>query len=175
MQLITDQYLELNKELHEQNPGYGTQGKSYLEDVINLAGMFKTQDILDYGCGKSTLALNLPFKINQYDPAIPKYANPPRDADIVICTDVIEHIEPWCLEEVLDDIERLTRKACFVSGCTVSAKKSLPDGRNAHLIQKPARWWMDHLWDRFDVMSFAQFKTNFTAILLKRNANSQAA
>ncbi len=170
MQLITEQYLELNKKLHEENPAYGTQGKCYIDDVIKLASMFRTQDILDYGCGKSTLSLNLPFRINQYDPAIPKYANPPREADIVVCTDVIEHIEPWCLEEVLNDIERLTRKACFISGSIVAAKKFLPDGRNAHLIQKPARWWMNQLWDLFEVMEFTQFANNFTTVLLKRNA-----
>jgi hypothetical protein len=170
MQLITDNYLDLNKQLHEQNQYYGTQGVKYLGDVIKLASMFQTQDILDYGCGKSTLALNLPFTIKQYDPAIPKYANPPREADIVVCTDVIEHIEPWCLDEVLDHLQALTRKACFISGCTVPARKTLPDGRNAHLIQKPGRWWMERLWDRFDVLSYTQLQTNFITVLLKRHA-----
>ena len=98
MQLISDQYLELNKQLHEENKFYGTQGQKYLDEVIKLAKLFNTQDILDYGCGKSTLANNLPFTIQQYDPAITKYSCPPREADIVVCTDVIEHIEPWCLE-----------------------------------------------------------------------------
>jgi len=171
MQLITEEYLKLNSQLHEQNPNYGTQGVKYLDDIINLAKMLQTQDILDYGCGKSTLALNLPFAIKQYDPAIPKYAAPPKEADIVVCTDVVEHIEPWCLDDVLDHMQALTRRACFISGCMVPAKKTLPDGRNAHLIQKPARWWMDKLWDRFEVLSFSQVGTNFNAVLLKRNAS----
>ncbi len=165
MQLITDQYLALNKRLHENNPNFGVQGVSYLDDILKLATMLRTQDILDYGCGKSTLALNLPFAIKQYDPAIPKYANMPRDADFVVCTDVLEHIEPWCLDDVLDHLQSLTRQLCFVSGCTVAAKKKLEDGRNAHLIQKPTRWWMEKLWDRFDVMTFTEYKTNFTAVL----------
>jgi hypothetical protein len=168
MPLITEEYLELNKQLHAKNPRYGTQGTSYLDNIIKIAGMFNTQDILDYGCGKSTLALNLPFVIKQYDPAIPKFAELPRDADIVICTDVLEHIEPWCLEDVLDHIQSLARQACFISGSVVPAHKTLPDGRNAHLIQKPARWWMDKLWDRFDVLNFTQYQTNFTTMLLNK-------
>jgi hypothetical protein len=173
MQLITDDYLKLNSQLHIDNPNYGVTGKCYLEPVMELAIELKTQDILDYGCGKSTLALNLPFAIKQYDPAIPKYAAPPREADIVVCTDVLEHIEPACLDTVLDHIHSLTRKAVFFSGCTVPAKKTLADGRNAHLIVKSARWWLDQLWDRFELISFNRFQNNFTAILYKREALSQ--
>lgn len=175
MQLISEEYLKLNSKLHHDNPNYGTSGNAYVDKIIQLAMELKTQDILDYGCGKSTLALNLPFTINQYDPAIPKFANPPRDADIVVCTDVIEHIEPIYLDNVLDHIQALTRKACFITGCTVPAKKTLDDGRNAHLIVKHARWWLDQLWVRFEVVEFMQYQNNFYAVLYKRDAISPAA
>jgi hypothetical protein len=175
MHLITEDYLKLNKKLHEDNPNYGTSGTAYVDAVLKIAMELKTQDILDYGCGKSTLALNLPFSIKQYDPAIPKYADMPRPADIVVCTDVLEHIEPVCLDNVLDHLRDLTIKACFVSGCTVPAKKTLADGRNAHLIVKSARWWIDQLWDRFELIDFTQFQTHFSATLYKREAISRAA
>lgn len=170
MQFITDSYLELNKKLHESNPNFGTSGKKYIEDVMRLAASLKTEDILDYGCGKSTLSLNLPFSIKQYDPAIPKYSSAPRPADIVVCTDVIEHIEPVYIENVLDHLESLTRVACFLTGATRPAQKTLADGRNAHLIVKSSRWWIDQLWDRFELMTFTQYEGGFKAILAKRKA-----
>lgn len=170
MQLITDTYLDLNRKLHESNPNFGTSGQKYVSEVIELVTMVDTQDILDYGCGKSTLAMNLPFSIKQYDPAVPKYAAQPKEADIVVCTDVVEHIEPVYIDNVLDHLQLLTRKACFIAGSTVPARKTLEDGRNAHLIIKPARWWVNQLWDRFEVIRFTQSKSGFTAVLVKRTA-----
>lgn len=171
MQLITDQYRNLNQELHSSSDAYGTSGHYHLGTIIDIARTFQTQDILDYGCGKSTLANNLPFAIKQYDPAIPKYSALPKAADIVVCTDVLEHIEPVCLDEVLDHLKSLTRIACFVNVATRPAKKHLSDGRNAHLIQKPARWWLQQLWDRFEVISFNLSKGEFNAVLMAKSTN----
>lgn len=165
MQLITEQYKQLNQDLHASNPYYGTSGQKYLGYVIDLAKRFQTQDILDYGCGKSTLALNLPFPIKQYDPAIEKYSALPNPANIVVCTDVLEHIEPYCLDDILDHLKKLTLKACFLSVSTTKAKKTLADGRNAHLIQKPAKWWLERLYERFDLKYFDNFDIGFNAIL----------
>jgi hypothetical protein len=173
MELITDKYRSLNEELHASNPKYGTSGAKYLSDVIDLAKSFKTQDILDYGCGKSTLAMNLPFPIKQYDPAVPKFSKVPEPAHIVVCTDVLEHIEPYCLEDVLDHLKELTLAACYLVVATRAAQKSLPDGRNAHLIQKPSRWWMEKLWDRFEVVNFAQSQGEFKTVLINKEMNNE--
>lgn len=169
MQLITDQYCSLNKDLHESHPNYGISGQKHIASVIDLSQTFQTQDILDYGCGKSTLALNLPFTINQYDPAIPKYSELPKPADIVVCTDVLEHIEPYCIEDVLNHLASLTKKVCFAVISTRPASKHLPDGRNAHLIQKNARWWLDRLWDRFEIFNFNQSKKDEFSVVMISN------
>jgi hypothetical protein len=154
MQLISDEYRKLNEGLHETNKKYGVSGAVYLQHIVNLVKAYQTQDILDYGCGKSTLANNLPFIIKQYDPAVPKYSEMPKPAHIVVCTDVLEHIEPECLDNVLDHIRDLTRKVAFLVIATRHAQKTLADGRNAHLIVKPARWWLAKLYERFDIRSF---------------------
>lgn len=107
----------------------------------------QTTDILDYGCGKRTLEEALGFPIANYDPAIPGLDEAPQPADIVSCTDVLEHIEPDCLPAVLSDIRRVTKRAVFLTIATRPAKKFLADGRNAHLIQQPARWWVEQLWE----------------------------
>jgi hypothetical protein len=139
--LISDDYLKQNQLLHESEPTYGTSSWQYAPVVIDLCERFRTLDILDYGCGKGRLQENLPFPIKQYDPAIPEFAALPHRADLVVCGDVMEHIEPDCVDEVLEHIMSLTKKAGYWIIATKLAAKSLPDGRNCHLIVEPAAWW----------------------------------
>lgn len=154
--LITPEYQKLNEELHESNKHYGTSGHKWAKDVLGLCGpkCFDTQDVLDYGCGKSTLALNLPFDIKQYDPAIPKYAERPEPADLVVCTDVLEHVEYECLDEVLNDIYSLCKKGVFLMIHNGPAKKTLEDGRNAHIIQEEEGFWLGAICARFRLLQF---------------------
>lgn len=154
MPLITDKYKELNEQMHVDKPQYGTSGSLFLKDVIQIAKMANTQDILDYGCGKSTLAHQLPFAIKQYDPAIPKYASLPEPAEIVVCTEVLEHIEEECLIDVLDHLKLLTKKYGYFTANIRPARKNLPDGRNAHICLKDHREWLLLLLERFDLMSY---------------------
>ena len=165
--LITEPYRQQIEQLHRENARWGTTGKDFAPVVKRLIGDFDPLNILDYGCGKQTLALALPqYRIRGYDPALPGMNTPPEPHDLVICTDVLEHIEPDCLEDVLDDLQRVTRKTLFVQVCTVDAKQILPDGRNAHLIVKPARWWVGLLWDRFNLFSYGMTTAGFSAVLL---------
>lgn len=152
--LITDGYRSLNKLLHEQRADYGVSGRKYAERVRELSEAFSTRDILDYGCGKRTLEAALGFAIRNYDPCIPGLDEAPEPALLVACTDVLEHIEPELLDDVLDDLRRCTKRAGFFVIATRPAKKFLPDGRNAHLIQNDARWWLDRLRARFRITQF---------------------
>lgn len=149
MQLISEEYRGLNEDLHKSVPEYGTSGKKWAANIYELSVALGTKDILDYGCGKSTLSNNLPFAIQQYDPSIKKYSSRPVAADIVVCTDVLEHIEPEHLDSVLDDLKSLTRKVAFFTVATRPAKKTLADGRNAHLLQHGVDWWLPKFWSRF--------------------------
>lgn len=139
--LITEDYRNLNRLLHETRPDYGTSGKRYAEILRQMMAAFKTTDILDYGAGKLTLQEALGIPIANYDPCIPGLDSPPEPHDLVACTDVLEHIEPECLDDVLADIRRVTKKAAFLLVATRPAKKYLADGRNAHLIQEDFAWW----------------------------------
>ena len=140
--LISEAYRLQNRELHATSMDYGTSGQKHRAIVERyMAGT-----ALDYGCGKATLGLP-----NAYDPAIPGLDSPPAPADLVVCTDVLEHVEPEFLDNVLDDLRRVTRNVLLVAVSTVPAKKFLPDGRNAHLIVKPLDWWEAKLATRFVV------------------------
>jgi FkbM family methyltransferase len=149
--VISDEYLKLNRELHESNPNYGVSGEKRVDIVLKLSESLNTKNILDYGCGKGMLAKKLPFPIWEYDPAIPGKDTPPKPADLVICTDVLEHIEPDLLDNVIADLARCTKECAYVVVHTKAALKTLADGRNAHLIQEGATWWEKRLSAWFDV------------------------
>lgn len=152
--MISPNYIHQLKQLHN-SLGFGASGRKLCEDVQTLMGRFKTQDVLDYGCGKGTLKDALGIDIKQYDPAIDEHATKPEPANIVVCNDVLEHVEPEYIEAVLDDLKRLILKAGYFLIATRAAKKTLEDGRNAHLIIEHPTWWLKKLWARFDVVYFS--------------------
>jgi hypothetical protein len=86
-----------------------------------------------------------PFEAKGYDPSVEEFERLPAPADIVVSTDVLEHIEPECLDDVLKHIGSLTLKGAYLNIHTGKAKAILPDGRNAHLIQQPWDWWQSKL------------------------------
>lgn len=150
-QLISTKYTEMQRELHAAPRGYGGRGDKWAGVVLQLALEYQATSILDYGCGQGTLAKALrstPFgviRVSEYDPAIPGKSVLPDFADLVVCTDVLEHIEPDRLDTVLQHLRMLSRKALWVVISTKHSNKTLPNGMNAHLIIKPARWWKARL------------------------------
>lgn len=155
MQIISDEYKRLNEELHGQNRFYGAIGFRHTDKILELAKKYQIEsgeNILDYGCGKSSLARNLWFDIREYDPAIKKFSNTPSQADLIVCTDVLEHIEPEYIDNVLKHIFNLMNKAGFFTIALDKARKNLPDGRNAHLLVKPPIWWFEKLDQYFEIM-----------------------
>jgi uncharacterized Rossmann fold enzyme len=147
--LITKEYSDLNWQLHRDNPVYGVGGGKYASLVMKLCEGLNTRLVLDYGCGKGLLGKSLPFPIWEYDPAIPGKEDGNRPADIVICTDVLEHIEPELLDEVLSDIKRCLRYTGYLVIHTGQASKTYADGRNTHLIQQGKDWWLEKLKNYF--------------------------
>lgn len=151
--LISPEYCALNAQLHRENHFYGVGGTKHAPTVLKLAQSLKTQSVLDYGCGKGMLAKELSFPIWEYDPAIPEKSAAPRPADLVVCTDVLEHIEPDRLSFVLSDLSRCVKMVGYFVIHTGPAQKTLPDGRNTHLIQQGKKWWKKHLAPFFTVAS----------------------
>jgi 2-polyprenyl-3-methyl-5-hydroxy-6-metoxy-1,4-benzoquinol methylase/uncharacterized Rossmann fold enzyme len=150
-ELISAEYAGLNAQLHRENLAYGVGGGKHADTVKKLAASTKAESILDYGCGKGYLAKSLPFPIWEYDPAIPEKSESPRPADLVVCTDVLEHIEPERIMFVLDDLKRCVKKVGYFVINTGPAMKTLPDGRNTHLIQQGKAWWQEKLQQFFSI------------------------
>lgn len=149
--LISENYKEQMKELHKSGK-FGIKGHVYVKDVMHLAVQVDAKSILDYGCGSGTLKKNMTLPVREYDPAIPGKDSPPLPADLVVCTDVLEHVEPECLEGVLNHLRCLTNKLCYAVIHLTPAMKVLPDGRNAHLILEDVPWWSMRLSKHFKVL-----------------------
>lgn len=155
-ELISATYRELNANLHRENLTYGVGGGKHAPTVLKLAAAIKTTSVLDYGCGKGLLAKSIPFPIWEYDPAIPGKDASPRPAELVVCTDVLEHIEPDHLDAVLSDLKRCVQKVGYFVIHTGPSMKTLADGRNSHLIQQPAGWWSKQVGKFFKVGKIEQ-------------------
>jgi hypothetical protein len=164
---ITPEYLKLNRQLHASGE-YGASASRWGPTVLQICSMLGTRDILDYGCGQRMLEMSLGFAIRNYDPCIAGLDAPPELADIVVCTDVLQHVEPDCVDAVLDDLKRITRAAALLVIANRPAQKFLPDGRDAHLIQQGRDWWLPRLGQRFMIHQIEGSDTELVFIVRKR-------
>lgn len=157
MNIISEEYLNLQRQLHT-NPRYGIMSIAFAPEVVEFAKENNCSSILDYGAGKQRLKTGLDEngykgKYSAYDPAVDEIKTIPEgDYDLVVCVDVLEHIEPELLDNVLDQMKGETSKYGFFTVATGPARKVLADGRNAHLIQKPFEWWKPKLEKRWEIV-----------------------
>jgi hypothetical protein len=194
--LITPEYVEQNRRLHDIRPGYGANGGRYAEHVYGLIAAFHPQSVIDFGAGKGMTRGAVQYLINErhrpplqklrsraarrhramnakmpewteYEPSLPgKDAVPSEPADLLICTDVAEHFEPETLEANMDLIAELTRHICFITFSLKLSNKTLPDGRNTHLIVEDAQFWRDEMLKRFALIKAVPWRNDETLILV---------
>lgn len=157
---ISDGYRQQQQWLHE-NTDYGVASIKYAPLVTQVIDRLEISHLLDYGCGaKMNLIKHIKPKAKLtyqgYDPGVPDLASAPVPAQMVACIDVLEHIEPEFLDNVLDHIASLTEAVAFLTVHTGPAGKTLPDGRNAHINQQPMDYWLPKLMQRFELQTVQQ-------------------
>ena len=173
--LISEEYRKMQQQLHE-NPNYGVASVQFAPLVAQVIEAAATHELLDYGAGKGRLGIALkqyiqrPLTIHHYDPAIPAWSAPPQPCGFVACIDVLEHIEPALLDNVLDDLRRVTADVGVFTVHTQPAVKILPDGRNAHLIQQPPAWWLPKFLERFELETFNRMPMDFWIVVARKQA-----
>jgi cyclopropane fatty-acyl-phospholipid synthase-like methyltransferase len=145
--MITEEYKKILTELN----GVGNFGKRkkiprYLPEFIDN---IKPSSILDFGCGSgnliSTISAMYPnMTVDGYDPGNGFYRNPIDDNfyDLIISTDVLEHVEPNFIDDTLKFLSTKSKYAYHLIALAPSTT-FLPDGRNAHLILETPRWWKE--------------------------------
>lgn len=132
--LITPEYQATLQRAHAYagEGGWGTSGGKYAgASVVRLLkDQPEIETILDYGCGHGTLKNWVEDKgitdkkWTLYDPCLPRRSKRPVGKfDLVITTDVLEHVEETLLNNVLKDLRSFTGKflyseiACYFCGC----------------------------------------------------------
>lgn len=128
----------------------------YKHNVFNLIKENNVKNILDYGCGKAkfhSILFNnkkvpgspMGIDITPYDPAVPDFANKPTGQyDLVLCVDVMEHVQEDKVEEVLKDIFTFSNRVFLTITC-YAATQTLVNGKNAHYTIKEPDWWKEKL------------------------------
>ena len=150
--LITPEYIELNRMLHAEREDYGSRERLGRWNDI-LRNTLDGERILDYGCGKGAMQAHMGAAIvTNYDPAT--FPVCPHPHPVVACLDVLEHVEPECLNDVLAHIASLTQRVAYFVISKSLGNKTLPDGRPAHLIVKDAGWWHSELCEHFSDVQY---------------------
>jgi hypothetical protein len=83
----------------------------------------------------------------------------------------LEHIEEEFLDDVLEDLKMITVKIGFFTIATSPAEKTLEDGRNAHLIQKPSSWWLMKLCKIFEIEHLQKNPGGFLVVVKSQSFN----
>lgn len=153
--LITEEYRAANAHLHATT-NFGVTAPRFERSIRKMAETYKPFSMIDYGSGtRKWVEQMFPgCPVQSYDPAVPDLAAAAEPADMLVSCDVLEHIEPELLDNVLRDMRRVTRKCAFVTIATRPAGKTLQDGRNAHLIVQPAEWWLGRMMGNWVVRAF---------------------
>jgi hypothetical protein len=165
--LLSEAYRAEQARLHSFG-NYGTASLGYGPMVSQMVEKSGAKTLLDYGCGSMrnlAKVLDCDVVYEGYDPAVPAFAADPDAADLVVCIDVLEHIEPDCLDAVLDHIKAKSLAHVFLTIHTGPAVKTLSDGRNAHLIQQPPSWWLPKLMQRWSLLQFQANKQGFWVVM----------
>lgn len=160
---ITQEYLDMLKSLHSGGK-FGVMGSDSSPRVFMAAAQILKKEgkcrVLDYGSGGGSLRAGwekafpeLPnVSLHEYDIAVPGKDAEPEPAELVFCGDMLEHVEPECVDAVLRHISLLTKKIAIFIIALQPAHKTLPDGRNAHICLKSSDWWMSYLRKYFVVV-----------------------
>jgi hypothetical protein len=159
----TEKYAEMQRRMHDEK-NYGLWGDLDVEFVGRAIvpvyqNIRRPLTVLDYGAGSGALGDELErlFKaasVTRYDPFAPKWRDGPEPGvhDLSNCSDVMEHVEPQCIDNTIKYIADRTRFiATFCIGIE-EADKTLPNGENAHITLRSPQWWARKLQKHFVVV-----------------------
>jgi 2-polyprenyl-3-methyl-5-hydroxy-6-metoxy-1,4-benzoquinol methylase len=142
--MISQEYKNQIKELHESDKSWGNRVR-IPETIIKFIKEKNIKSILDYGCGKGNLVRELKkqfpnLQVYGWDPSTHDFSEFPEYADMIVSTDVLEHVEPEFIDHTLNFLKSKSKVMYHLIAC-YPAVAILPDGRNAHLIVESPDWW----------------------------------
>ncbi len=151
--MITEDYRQELLDMHSSTE-WGITAGVYAGDTIVefIKACPDIKTILDYGCGEGSLkkwvedAGITDKEWTQYDPGVAEFSKRPEGKfDLVITTDVLEHVEEEHIDAVLDDLNNLTGKYLFNEIACYFARAYFRDGpykgKDLHISVKAPDLW----------------------------------
>lgn len=135
---------------------WGVAGSASVPSIDRYCKQHSITTILDYGSGQgltARLLRELGYTVTEYEPGIAAKRSEPVPAQLVICTDVMEHVEKEYVDSVLDHIHSLSIHSAFFTISCRPAGRLLSDGRNAHITLADSVWWWNCLTARWHTVS----------------------
>jgi hypothetical protein len=135
---------------------YGSSSMLHFDTISKEVLKVDPSSMLDYGCGRSDLVAHFwndgKRRIARYDPAVPAYKDFPKEGfEMVLCNDVLEHIEMMDVVRVLEEIKSKSINVVFTISMKL-ARAKLPDGRNAHITLLSRSEWLRWLKQHFQTV-----------------------
>ena len=170
MNLVSSKYKSTLNDTHKltKNEWGGGHSVDKLPQYESLLKSLEVQSILDYGCANGKFKIymdkNKPqYEVYEYYPGITGKDALPKPCDFVVCCDVMEHVEPELLSNVMNHLKGLVTKAGFFNISTKEAVTLLADGTNAHKIIQDGDWWTSLFKEYFEVadVEISRIETNF--------------
>lgn len=168
-QELQEQYRILHEQGGDRTTGRKVEEKNvfangeYSREAPKIKELMKKhhiRSIINFGCGKPDTYFNKKMRVKNvgvlppmheylgkpyvrlYDPGVEEISQyPDMPAEMVICTDVLEHIPEPDIPWFLDELAELATKVLHVSIHLGPAMALLPNGENAHVTIRPAEWW----------------------------------
>lgn len=162
--MISPNYLKTLQHEHQQHP-WGYWGYEMAPEIRKHCDSQGITTVLDYGCGSShgirewAKQYSWPVALSEYDPAVLGYDLKPKAAELVVCIDVMEHVEEQFVERVLDHIQDLSQRQAWFRISLAPAQRTLKlTGQNAHITLHTHTWWLTKLQERFatDLLGYDQ-------------------
>lgn len=150
---ISPAYRKLLQEQRRLTPKWGNASRHAAPVVneLNNYGLVEAR-VLDYGAGTGAFKRTVEertggrIRVDSYEPGDPECAILQSYLyDAVVCTHVLEHVEPDLLSATVDEILERARLIVYIEVPHGPANKLLPDGRDAHLTQQSRTWWHEFL------------------------------
>ena len=146
---ITDQSkIEQYKDIHSKKE-WGVTSYTMAKYIVPSIIELQATSVLDYGCGQSKLyerlKINKTIQVFRYDPSIIEISHiPTKHVDLIVNTDVLEHIPECDIDDILRHMKVLGSNIFFNIN-TALAKEILPSGENAHCTVYPPEWWLEKI------------------------------
>lgn len=148
---MINNYAKSYRAMHQANAKVfsGHLDPEFADHIARLVRETDAATLLDWGSGKGYQYLA--DRVHErwggilptcYDVGVVQLTRRPTGTfDGVICTDVLEHIRPDDVNDVIAELVGYARRFLYVNVCCRESGRTFPDGENVHLTVRPPDWW----------------------------------